>query len=150
MEKKRRRRIRKGRVALLLLFLAAVITVIYYIIVALVAFFSWLSADEPVQEEKPTLHVTPEMLACDERMQHRLDSLMHKPLRLDTNKIAVSVFDATTQRYVYRYHDTESFIPASCMKISTAIAALKTLGMNHQYREHILAMGEMKLSLIHI
>lgn len=144
MEKKRRRRIRKGRVALLLLFLAAVITVIYYIIVALVAFFSWLSADEPVQEEKPTLHVTPEMLACDERMQHRLDSLMHKPLRLDTNKIAVSVFDATTQRYVYRYHDTESFIPASCMKISTAIAALKTLGMNHQYREHILVMGEMK------
>ena len=129
----------------MLTFLVVIIIAIYYAIAAIVALFTYNADKQPVQvEKKMEPELTPEMLACDKRMAHRLDSLMHIPQRLDTNLIAVSVFDATTQRHVYGFHDDQSLIPASCMKISTAIAALKTLGMDYRYHEHILAMGEMK------
>lgn len=145
MKKKRRIRIHKGRLAILLTFLVVIIIAIYYAIAAIVALFTYNADQQPVQvEKKMEPELTPEMLACDKRMAHRLDSLMHIPQRLDTNLIAVSVFDATTQRHVYGFHDDQSLIPASCMKISTAIAALKTLGMDYRYHEHILAIGEMK------
>lgn len=144
--KKKKRRIRKGRVALLLSFLIAIIIGVYYAIAAIVALFSWEDSDatDAEKEAKMLPEVTPQMLRCDSIMAHRLDSVMQIPQRLDTSKIAIAVFDATTQRPVYEFHADQSLIPASCMKVSTAISALKTLGMDYQYKEHILARGEMK------
>lgn len=144
MKKQKKRRIRKGRLAILLAFLVAIITGICYGVYALVSLFLRNDAENAMQQETVLMpEVTKEMLACDSVMAHKLDSLMHVPQRLDTSKIAISVYDVTTRRSIFTFHADERLIPASCMKISTAIAALKSLGMDHQYRTHILAMGEM-------
>ena len=145
MKKQKKRKIRKGRLALLLAFLVAIIIGLSYGVYALVSLFYGDDSGNAAQQETVLMpEVSKEMLARDSVMAQRLDSMIHIPQRLDTSKIAISVFDVTTRRKVFSFHADESLIPASCMKISTAIAALKSLGMNHLYHTHILAMGEMR------
>ncbi|MDO4958444.1 MAG: D-alanyl-D-alanine carboxypeptidase [Prevotellaceae bacterium] len=144
--KKKKVRLRYGRIAAALCVLAAIVVLIYYIIVGGIALFNWIfrsSEDTEKNGKKPKVEVTPEMRACDEAMARRLDSLMNLPQTLDTSLIAVSVYDVTTESQVYEFHADKSMAPASCMKIATAVAALKTLGMNYHYNVSLQVRGEM-------
>lgn len=145
--KKKKIKLRYGRIAAALGVLAAIVVLIYYIIIGGIALFNWIfcsSEDAEKEGNKPKVVVTPEMRACDEAMARRLDSLMHLPQTLDTSLIAVSVYDVTTESQVYEYHADKSMAPASCMKVATAVAALKTLGMNYRYNVSLQVRGEMK------
>lgn len=143
----KKRRLRKGRIAAALCVLAVIVVVIYYIIVGIIALFSLIFSsceDKKDISKKPKIEVTPEMRACDEAMAKRLDSLMCLPQTLDTSLIAISVYDLTTMSQVYERNADRSMIPASCMKIATAVTALKTLGMNYRYNVSLQVRGEMK------
>lgn len=149
--KKKKYRIRWGRMAMLLAALTAVGIAIYYAIVGIVAFIVWiigmiegLFEDETPRKPKVTVVVTKQQQAETDAMTARVDSFMALPTRLDKNKIAVAVYDLTTRKPVYSYHADRLMVPASCMKIPTAIAALKTLGMEHKYQTSLHMSGTLK------
>lgn len=150
MQKKRKKkyRIRWGRVAMLLAAIAICVTIIYYIGVGVGSLYRWVvspSADsQPDSINAVVADVSPEKLRESQLMTHRIDSFMHQPMRLDTNLIALSVFDATTQQQVYAYHDTQLLAPASCMKVATALAAIKYLGFDHHFHEALLVRGDIR------
>ena len=140
-------KLRYGRIAAALCVLAAIIAIIYAIILGIIWLYNYIfcSAEEKQEEAKKTeLVITPEMRACDTIMARKLDSLMHIPQALDTSLIAVSVYDVTTESQVYEFHADKSMAPASCMKVATAVAALKNLGMDYKYNVSLQIRGEMK------
>lgn len=126
--------------------LAAIVVAIYFVVLGLISLVSsWLGDDKADEDDvKMQVELTPEMLRCDSLMAHRIDSMMNIPQRLDTADIAISVFDATTQQPVYSRHSQQSLAPASCMKLLTAVTAIKTLGMDYQFHESLQVRGEMR------
>lgn len=140
---KKRYRIRWDRVIAFLLTLAAIIAAIYYAIVGIISLFTSAS---PQAKDADTVAVAvdPRQLAESQHMTELLDSLMRQPMRLDTSKIAVCVYDITTQQRVYAFHHAQLLPPASCMKLPTALAALTALGMDHRYSTTIQTRGTMR------
>lgn len=80
----------------------------------------------------------------DTLMAHSLDSLMRQPQRLDTSLISIAVFDLTASRPVWGHRPDTLLPPASCMKIATAVAALRTLGLEHEYRTSLQIRGTVR------
>lgn len=138
--KNKKYRIRWDRVIALLIVLVAIIAAICYAIAGVISLFR--SDDSNVDSE--VIAVGPRQIDESNRMAQRIDSLLKLPHRLDTANIAVSVYDLTIQKYIYSLHDEQLLAPASCMKIPTAVAALKTLGMDHRYRTSLQVRGKMK------
>lgn len=101
-------------------------------------------ADEP-ESAAPTdsFKLSARDLALSETMGLRLDSLMHSPTRLDTTQIALTVYDLTARRPVYTWRGAELLPPASCMKLPTAIAAVRMLGLGHKYYSSLQVRGQM-------
>lgn len=140
-------RLRYGRIAAALGVLAVIVALIYAAIMGIIWLFNYLfsSPEEAKEEPKtPQVVITPEMRACDTIMARKLDSLMCLPQTLDTSLIAISVYDVTTESQVYEFHADRCMTPASCMKVATAVAALKTLGMDYRYNVSLQIRGEMK------
>lgn len=132
------------------MFLLAVITLcvaLYYAIVGIISLITGaFCGDNDTQQDSVTVvaPISPQQLRETHLMSARLDSLMARPMALDTNNIAVSVYDLTTDTTVYNLHASQLLPPASCMKIITAVTAVKQLGLNHVYRESLLVRGTMK------
>ncbi|MGM9713759.1 MAG: D-alanyl-D-alanine carboxypeptidase [Prevotella sp.] len=144
--KKRRYSIRWGRVALLVLILTAIGYAIYYIIVGigmLICLIFGPTTDKTEADKVEVLNISKEQLDQSNRMTQLIDSMMRQPMRLDTALIAINIYDLTTEQPIYSMHDKQLLPPASCMKIGTAIAALKTLGMKHEYRVSLMTRGKM-------
>lgn len=146
---KKKYRLRYDRIAFLLIAVAVTVTIIYYIIIGIISAVRWcLSPSTPDnvsrQDKVEVINVSPQQLKESHRMTSRIDSLMKQPMRLDQQKIAIHVFDLTTQQDVYTFHDRQLLPPASCMKLATAVAAMKRLGMDYQYRVSLLKRGVMK------
>lgn len=142
-------RVRWDRVAMLVAGIVLSVIIIYYIIAGIIAAARWCLAlfdgsDDAVADKVEVVKVSRAQLLESQRMTRRLDSLMSVPMRLDTAKIAVSVYDLTTQQPVYAFHEKSLLPPASCMKIATAVAALKRLGFGHTYKVSLLTRGVMK------
>ena len=140
-------KLRYGRIAAALGVLAAIIAIIYAIILGIIWLYKYIFCSPEEKQEEATktgVVITPEMRACDTIMARRLDSLINIPQTLDTSLIAISVYDVTTESQVYEFHADRSMAPASCMKVATAVAALKTLGMNYRYNVSLQIRGEMK------
>ena len=140
-------KLRYGRIAAALCVLAVIVALIYAAIQGIIWGFNYLFRSEEGNNEKsqtPQMVITPEMRACDTIMARKLDSLINIPQTLDTSLIAISVYDVTTESQVYEFHADRSMAPASCMKVATAVAALKTLGMDYRYNVSLQIRGEMK------
>lgn len=141
-------RVRWDRLAILIVILAAIVGAIVGIVYACIALFGFVAGifsndDANTQPDGSTIELTPEMLRCDSIMAHRVDSLFNVPQRLDTSRIAVTLYDATSDMMVYERHSHDTLAPASCMKIATALTALKTLGYDHRYTESLQIRGTM-------
>lgn len=143
---KRKYRIRWDRVFLMLvcpiLLFSLVVTCVYHAAIGVSSLFS--GKEEVKGDTVAVRKVSKEMLLADTRMTARIDSFMNQPMRLQKEDIAVSVYDATTGKYVYCFNDGKLLPPASCMKIPTAVAAIKTLGLDHRYYESLLVRGEIR------
>lgn len=75
-------------------------------------------------------------------MGNRLDSLMHSPLRIDTAKISISVYDLNTNTTIYQHKSQTLRAPASCMKLVTAITALEYMGSDYMYNTKLYMQGK--------
>lgn len=60
---------------------------------------------------------------------------------IDTSRLAISIFDLDRNCPVLEHRSQCLMAPASCMKLLTAIAAYRMLGLDHQYRSHLLVQG---------
>lgn len=79
----------------------------------------------------------------------RSDSLtsLISPLLFDTiatyNKIGVYVYDLTEEQVLYNHLGTEPMIPASCIKLLTAAASYKYLGLDYAFADSLFISGKI-------
>lgn len=144
---KLRKKIRKWTVLtlVLLFFLAIAWGVIELFLLVSRTVYGWFK-DEPKTEmvEDEVVEASPEELMSDSLLAIKLDKLLKQNSQhLDTTKMSMCVFDVTTQREVYNFHPDRRLIPASILKVPTAIAALEKLGMNHAYKTSVKVRGEI-------
>jgi D-alanyl-D-alanine carboxypeptidase/D-alanyl-D-alanine-endopeptidase (penicillin-binding protein 4) len=85
----------------------------------------------------------------DAEMYDRLANFVASPTRLDTSHIAVAVWDLSSNTSVLEWHNEELMVPASSLKMLTAISALKRLGPNHSYVEKVLVTGKQVGGTLH-
>lgn len=82
-------------------------------------------------------------VSADSLMQVKLARFVAQPTRLDTSDIALSVWDLSAQTNVFQWHDQELMVPASSLKLLTAISAMKRLGTEHCYKERVMITGDV-------
>ena len=82
-------------------------------------------------------------VSADSLMQVKLARFVAQPTRLDTSDIALSVWDLSAQINVFQWHDQELMVPASSLKLLTAISAMRRLGTEHCYRERVMITGDV-------
>ncbi len=61
--------------------------------------------------------------------------------QVDSSKVAIALYDITADEMVYELHADRLMAPASCMKLLTAITALKRLGTDAHYVSRLLCHG---------
>lgn len=143
-KRKKKYRIRWDRVIMLLAAIAAVCVAIYYAIVGLIALWGWITTlGENTNDTDEVIIIDSKKAKESLRMSQNLDSMMARPMLIDTSKVAMCIYDLTSRQYVYNKNDEQLLPPASCMKIPTAIAAVKMLGINHRYTESLQIKGKM-------
>lgn len=86
---------------------------------------------------------------ADSAMAKKVLRFIESPTRLDTANIAVSLWDLSSNSPVVQWHDQELMVPASSLKLLTAISALKRLGHDHKYTEKVLMTGTLKNGILH-
>lgn len=128
------RRIRWRRVIILLAVICSVCAGLYY------SCRGCTEPEPPAPVVKPD-SIAPEAIAASEAMGVRLDSFMQSPSRLASSEIALSVYDLTARRVCYTWRASELLPPASCMKLPTAIAAVRLLGLGHRYTSSLQVRG---------
>ncbi|MBQ0049972.1 MAG: D-alanyl-D-alanine carboxypeptidase [Bacteroidales bacterium] len=148
MARKRKRRIKWKGVALLAAYVAVVLTGLYFLVFGIVRLVGGCSHAIPtnLQGDKQEVEhpVDPMVLRSDSILAEKINRLIGSSTRLDSTVLAISVFDLSGQRSVFAHHADEALIPASCMKIPTALAALHILGLDYRYRTKIDATGYMQ------
>lgn len=137
---KKRFRIHWWRLFLLIVVIVAFISLVVLAIRGISSLFCGDEEEHVITTEKVRTHVMNEK---DKVLAARLDSVMNLPQRLDTASIAILVINAESGAVLYSRHAGEVKVPSSCMKITTALAAIEQLGFNHRYCESIQVRGEM-------
>lgn len=74
----------------------------------------------------------------------RLTDFVSQKNRFTDEQLCFSVFDLTADASVYKLHGWRPIAPASCLKLLTAVTALKNMGMNYEYRNKIGILGEIQ------
>lgn len=77
----------------------------------------------------------------DSLLALRLDEVVGRTPRTDSSKIGVNVYNLTRRNPVYSHRSNQLMIPASCMKLLTAVCALKRLGPEHRYINNLYMKG---------
>ncbi len=84
------------------------------------------------------------ILQSDLHIQQRLDNLVNTFKRgVTPDNTSISVFDISTNTYIYRHNEKELMAPASCMKLLTAVTALDRMGENYVFCDSLLMKGEV-------
>ena len=68
--------------------------------------------------------------------------------QVDSSKVAIALYDLTAGETVFEQQPTRLMIPASCMKLLTAVTALKRLGPDAVLESRLLADGTVRKDLI--
>lgn len=61
--------------------------------------------------------------------------------QVDSSKVAIALYDLTAGETVFEQQAERLMVPASCMKLLTAVTALKRLGPNAPFESRLLACG---------
>lgn len=93
--------------------------------------------------------VSPEILRSDSIITGKIEKVIENWRLSDSTELAITLYDATIRHTVYRRNSSDTLAPASCMKIATAIAALKTLGMDYQFTTTLKIRGEVRKDTLH-
>lgn len=94
--------------------------------------------------ETACAYVVLEPDSVDLAIAEKLATRVTRALRIDTARMGISVYDIERNCLVYEYHSHMRLIPASCMKLPTAIMALHYLGTDHKYESRLLIDGDVE------
>ncbi|MBO7068047.1 MAG: D-alanyl-D-alanine carboxypeptidase [Bacteroidaceae bacterium] len=120
--------------------------IIFLLLLALFLFYKCSPAndlfpfDNAVQTEEEVV-VEPD--SVDIAIADAVQNLILRAQHIDTNMLAVGIYDLTRGCGIYEYHSHRKLIPASCMKLLTGIKALKQLGVDHQYSSQEYVLGNV-------
>ncbi|MEE1288234.1 MAG: D-alanyl-D-alanine carboxypeptidase, partial [Bacteroidaceae bacterium] len=136
MAKKKKRRLKRWvKVVLWCMALALGTWIIWWPAHALHEYWAEASINNEIKENRT--HAIEPTHGRDSIMEERLARFIVSPTRLDTTDIAVSVWDLSSNTPVLQWHDQELMVPASSLKLLTAISALKRLGTDQRYHERV-------------
>lgn len=93
--------------------------------------------------------VTMEPDSLDIAMAERLAHDVRGALRIDTSRLGISIYDLERNCYVYEHKSHLRQVPASCMKLPTAIMAMHYLGVDHEYKSSLYIDGKVKKGCLH-
>lgn len=79
----------------------------------------------------------------DTLLAERLDHAVHHKQRMTDEQLSISVFDLTLGEPLYAFRDQEHIPPASCLKLLTAVAALKYMGMDYEFHNRLSIKGDI-------
>lgn len=96
------------------------------------------------KDHTPAWQSTTTPLSCDSAKIHALNKFLDSPSRLNKKDIAVCIWDLNTNTPVILWQDRELMVPASSLKLLTAISAMKRLGTNHRFTERIMVTGQVQ------
>lgn len=105
-----------------------------------------------VEETAPEVEATwveQEPDGVDSLVAQRITRVMHTTPRIDTTRIAISVFDLERMAPVLDYRSQELMAPASCMKLLSSIAALHALGADHLFESRLYVRGKVSGGALH-
>lgn len=84
----------------------------------------------------------PLILQSDLHMQQRITRLINTYKRgITANNTAISVFDISSNTYIYKHNENMLMAPASCMKLLTAVTALDRLGERYAFCDSLFMKG---------
>lgn len=152
MAKKKKKKIRWSGVAILAVFFSGVAVGLYFLLAYIGGIIKgWFTPS--IAEESEVVaeqsYISPEMLTPDSLVVPRLERLVRQSTQLDTTILSISLYDLSAQAYVYELEASRPLIPASCMKIPTAIAAYELLGADHHYHTAVSVRGEVRDSVLY-
>jgi D-alanyl-D-alanine carboxypeptidase/D-alanyl-D-alanine-endopeptidase (penicillin-binding protein 4) len=148
MAKKKKRRLKRWvKMVLWCMALALGTWIIWWPAHALHEYWAEASINNEIKENRT--HAIEPTHGRDSIMEERLARFIVSPTRLDTADIAVSVWDLSSNTPVVQWHDHELMVPASSLKLLTAISALKRLGANHKYHERVMITGSVHRGTLH-
>ncbi|MBQ9363013.1 MAG: D-alanyl-D-alanine carboxypeptidase [Bacteroidaceae bacterium] len=93
----------------------------------------------------------------DSIVSHELDTLLaerlshtvqHK-LRMTDEQLSLSVFDLTIDEPLYAFRQQERIPPASCLKLLTAVTALKYMGLDYVYHNRLSIKGDIQHGILY-
>lgn len=87
------------------------------------------------QRKEETIQVRPAMPFFKEKIRYG---------RVDSARVSMTVYDLTADSLVYCYQSERRMAPASCMKLLTAVTALKRMGLDAFYETRVIANGIVK------
>ncbi|MBQ9642103.1 MAG: D-alanyl-D-alanine carboxypeptidase [Bacteroidaceae bacterium] len=88
-------------------------------------------------------------LAIDTLMAGRLEGLVSHKVRMTDEQLSLSVYDLTAQQPIYAFREQTLVPPASCLKLLTAVAALKYMGMNYEYHNRLSIKGDVQHGILY-
>lgn len=95
-------------------------------------------------ESTPVVYYEDEVNIQKDSLTNQISAFIQSQPYIDTQKLEVCVYDLSSARYIYTHRDIHPIVPASCIKVLTTLAALDSLGMNHQYESRLYIDGTIK------
>ena len=85
----------------------------------------------------------------DTLLAERLDHAVHHKQRMTDEQLSISVFDLTLGEPLYAFREQEHIPPASCLKLLTAVAALKYMGMDYEFHNRLSIKGDIQQGILY-
>ncbi len=123
----------KGIKPALIVILITIVSILYYC----------QSGDDSVS----SYHALAPPPPVDSVLCHRTDSFVAAQPHIGS--LGMMVYDITAQKPVYSYNAVAPMRPASCMKLLSCVTALRTLGVNYQYRTRLYTAGQVVRDTLH-
>lgn len=102
---------------------------------------SRLSTDE---KNQPVVYYEQDIQVEKDSLTDVISEFFNTQPYIDNQKLEVCLYDLSSGRYLYVHRDTEPIVPASCIKVLTALSAIDTLGLEHQYESRVETIGKIK------
>lgn len=116
-------------------------------LLAIVAFTVYRCTSSHADDADAIVVLEPDSL--DLAVASRIESLVESERLIDTARLGISVFDLERNCIVYDRHGHRPMVPASCMKLLTAIRAMHCLGIDHEYKSGVYIGGVVEDGVLH-
>jgi len=90
-------------------------------------------------DSKPTADLT-----IDTALIQRVEAFVAGRVKMSDEQLCISLYDLTADTTVYQFRSQTPIVPASCLKLLTAIAAMREMGMDYEFHDSLFIKGEIQ------